>query len=95
MKISPSEIDTLLEGFPGLAEVAVCSYPDDKLGEKICACVVPMAGGEPPTLEALCEFLLQRGIARFKLPERIEVMTALPRNPMNKIVRTTLQDAIS
>ena len=95
MKISPSEIDTLLEGFPGLAEVAVCPYPDDKLGEKICACVVPMAGGEPPTLEALCEFLLQRGIARFKLPERIEVMAALPRNPMNKIVRTTLQDAIS
>jgi acyl-CoA synthetase (AMP-forming)/AMP-acid ligase II len=51
--------------------------------------------GEPPTLEALCEFLLQRGIARFKLPERTEVMTALPRNPMNKIVRTALQDAIS
>jgi acyl-coenzyme A synthetase/AMP-(fatty) acid ligase len=34
-------------------------------------------------------------MAKFKLPERIEVMTALPRNPMNKVVRSALQDAIS
>jgi acyl-CoA synthetase (AMP-forming)/AMP-acid ligase II len=95
MKISPSEIDTLLEAYPGLAEVAVCPYPDAKLGERICACVVPAPGQEPPDLEDLCEFLLQRGIARFKLPERLEVLSALPRNPMNKIVRSSLTDAIS
>ncbi len=95
MKISPSEIDTLLEGYPGLAEAAVCAYPDDKLGEKICACVVPLTDADTPSLEALCEYLLQRGIAKFKLPERIEVMPALPRNPMNKVVRTALQEAIS
>ena len=95
MKISPSEIDTLLEGFPGLAEAAVCGYPDDRLGEKICACVVPAAGREAPTLEAICQFLSGRGIAKFKLPERIEIMEALPRNPMNKVVRTELRDRVS
>ncbi len=94
-KISPSEIDTLLEGFPGLAEAAVCAYPDDILGEKVCACVVPLPGEEAPTLATICDYLLERGIAKFKLPERIEIMTALPRNPMNKVVRTALQDAIS
>ena len=95
MKISPSEIDTLLEGFPGLTEAAVCAYPDDKLGEKICACVVPPPGSEAPTLQAICDYLLQHGIATFKLPERLEIMTALPRNPMNKVVRSALQDALS
>lgn len=95
MKISPSEIDTLLEGFPGLAEAAVCAYPDDMLGEKICACVVPLPDGEAPSLEEICAYLSQRGIARFKLPERIEIMAALPRNPMNKVVRSSLQDAIA
>ena len=95
MKISPSEIDTLLEGFPGLAEAAVCAYPDNQLGEKICACVVPLPDQDAPTLEALCDYLLQRGIAKFKLPERLEIMSALPRNPMNKIVRASLEEAIS
>jgi acyl-CoA synthetase (AMP-forming)/AMP-acid ligase II len=95
MKISPSEIDTLLEGFPGLAEAAVCAYADDKLGEKICACVVPQPGQEAPSLEAICDYLLQRGIAKFKLPERIAILPALPRNPMNKVVRSALQDAVA
>ena len=95
MKISPSEIDTLLEAFPGLAEAAVCAFPDDHLGEKICACVVPAPGAEAPTLAQVCDYLLQRGIAKFKLPERLEVMDALPRNPMNKVVRSALTDSIS
>jgi acyl-CoA synthetase (AMP-forming)/AMP-acid ligase II len=95
MKISPSEIDTLLENMPGLLEAAVCAYPDEKLGEKICACVVPQPGAPAPSLAAVCDYLQQQGMAKFKLPERIEVMTALPRNPMNKVVRSALQDAIS
>jgi acyl-CoA synthetase (AMP-forming)/AMP-acid ligase II len=95
MKISPSEIDILLEGMPGLQEAAVCAYPDDDLGEKVCACVVPQPGEQPPSLAEVCDYLQRQGIARFKLPERIEVMSALPRNPMNKVVRSALQDAIS
>ncbi|MEQ8514824.1 MAG: class I adenylate-forming enzyme family protein [Chromatocurvus sp.] len=94
-KISPSEIDTLLEGFPGLAEVAVCAYPDPVLEERICACVVPLEGNQAPTLEALCGWMSERGIAKFKLPERLEVFDALPRNPLGKIVRGQLQQAVS
>tara|TARA_R110002110_G_scaffold205066_4_gene416814 strand:+ start:6555 stop:8231 length:1677 start_codon:yes stop_codon:yes gene_type:complete len=95
MKISPAEIDTLLEGFPGLAEAAVCAYADERLGEKICACVVPQQDNDPPSLEAVCDFLRERGLATFKLPERIAVLKALPRNPMNKVVRADLQNAIA
>ncbi|TDG13350.1 (2,3-dihydroxybenzoyl)adenylate synthase [Seongchinamella unica] len=94
MKISPADLDTVLEGHPDLAEVAVCAYADPMLGEKICACVVPAAGAEPPTLEALGQWLLERGVAKFKLPERIKVLNALPRNPLGKVVRSELQTLI-
>jgi acyl-CoA synthetase (AMP-forming)/AMP-acid ligase II len=95
MKISPSELDTLLEGFPGLVEVAVAPYPDEILGEKICAVVVPEDGQNAPTLDALCTYLLDRGIAKFKLPERIETIDALPRNPLGKVLRHELSERVS
>ncbi|MFV0277421.1 MAG: AMP-binding enzyme, partial [Parahaliea sp.] len=94
MKISPSDIDTVLEGYPGLAEAAVCAYADARLGEKICACVVPATGSEAPSLEVLCAWLTERGLAKFILPERLEVMYTLPRNPVCKVVRKDLQAAI-
>ncbi|MFO7552266.1 MAG: fatty acid--CoA ligase family protein [Haliea sp.] len=95
MKISPAELDILLEGFPGLAEAAVCAYPDPDLEEKICACVVPVEGEPAPELEALCSWLLDKGIAKFKLPERLEVFSALPRNPVGKVVRGELQQQVA
>lgn len=95
MKISPAELDILLEGFPGLAEAAVCAYPDPDLEEKICACVVPADGEPAPQLETLCSWLLDKGIAKFKLPERLEVFSALPRNPVGKVVRGELQQQVA
>ena len=95
MKISPAELDTLLEGFPGLAEAAVCAYPDADLGEKICACVVPAENSRAPELAALCTWLQEKGIAVFKLPERLEVFEALPRNPIGKVLRHELQQAVT
>ena len=95
MKISPAELDTLLEGFPGLAEAAVCGYPDADLEEKICACIVPLEGSDPPELATLCSWLLEKGVAKFKLPERLEVFDALPRNPVGKVVRGELQALVA
>ncbi len=94
VKISPTEIDTLLEGYPGLAEAAVCGYPDAALGEKICACIVVAQEHSAPDLDAICRYLSECGIAKFKLPERLAILTALPRNPMGKIVRAELQAAL-
>lgn len=95
MKISPAELDTLLEGFPGLAEAAVCAYPDTDMGEKICACVVPAEATDTPDLASLCKWLQEKGIAIFKLPERLEVFEALPRNPIGKVLRHELQQAVT
>jgi acyl-CoA synthetase (AMP-forming)/AMP-acid ligase II len=93
-KLSPSEIDSLLEGMPGLAEAAVCAYADDDLGERVCACIVMLEGQEPPTLESLRDYLSAKGLARFKLPERIERFGALPRNPLAKVLRAELRKQV-
>jgi acyl-CoA synthetase (AMP-forming)/AMP-acid ligase II len=93
-KLSPSEIDSVLEGMPGLAEAAVCAYADNDLGERVCACVVVLDGQEPPTLEALREYLTGKGLARFKLPERLECFLNLPRNPLGKVLRAELRQHV-
>ena len=95
MKISPAEIDVALEQHPDVVEAAVCAYADERLGEKICACLVLPAGGTAPTLEALQAYLLELGFARFKLPERIAVFEQLPRNPLGKVQRFALQETVN
>jgi acyl-CoA synthetase (AMP-forming)/AMP-acid ligase II len=94
VKLSPSELDSLLEGVDGLAEAAVCAYADADLGEKVCACVVPLEGAGAPTLTGLRDYLGARGLARFKLPERLEIFDALPRNPLGKVQRNLLREQV-
>jgi non-ribosomal peptide synthetase component E (peptide arylation enzyme) len=95
MKISPVELDVALEHHPALVEAAVCAYPDERLGEKICVCLVPRADTEPPGLAEVQQYLLDQGFAKFKLPERIKLMDRLPRNPLGKVQRFALQESIN
>lgn len=93
MNISPAEIDDLLAGHPALAEAAVVGLPDEQLGERMCAAVVPKEGAAPDVKE-LADWLKARGLAVFKLPERLVVVDTLPRNPMNKVMRTELREKV-
>ena len=92
MKISPAELDALIESHPQVLEAAVCAYADPALGERVRACVVPSDASQPLSLEALCAFLVSKGLAKFKLPEQICYLTVLPRNPMGKVLRVDLQE---
>ena len=95
MKISPAEIDILLEGFSGLSEAAVCAYPDQDLGERVCACIVPPDDSPAPSLEQINVYLLEQGLAKFKLPEKMLLIKALPRNPMGKVQRYELEQKVT
>jgi acyl-CoA synthetase (AMP-forming)/AMP-acid ligase II len=89
VKISPEELDEILAGCPGVLEGAVVGYPDDVMGERICAVVVPKPGTEL-SVDELAAYFESRGTAVFKRPERLRVVEQLPRNPVGKVVRGEL-----
>jgi non-ribosomal peptide synthetase component E (peptide arylation enzyme) len=89
VKISPEELDEIIAGCPGLVEGAVVGFPDDVLGERICAVVVPRPGVDV-SLEQLTAWFESRGAAVFKRPERLRAVAQLPRNPLGKVVRADL-----
>jgi cyclohexanecarboxylate-CoA ligase len=93
MNISPAELDDLLVGHPAFRDAAVVGIPDEVLGERVCAVVVP--GEETlPTVAELADWLRAKGVAAFKLPQRLETIDVLPRNPMNKVMRPELRARI-
>jgi acyl-CoA synthetase (AMP-forming)/AMP-acid ligase II len=89
VKISPEELDEILAGCPGIAEGAVVGVPDDVMGERICAVVVPKPGAEFG-IDQLAAYFEGRGTAAFKRPERLRIVSQLPRNPVGKVVRAEL-----
>ena len=89
--ISAKEIEDLLFAHPSVADVAVVGLPDDASGERACAVVVP-AEGDAPSLEVLNAHLLEQGLMKQKLPEQLEVIEALPRNPTGKVLKFELRD---
>jgi acyl-CoA synthetase len=90
MKISATELEGFVAGHPKVADVAVVAYPDEVLGERACAVVVPRPG-QTVTLAEIVEYLRGLGIATFKLPERLELRAELPRNPLGKILKRELR----
>ncbi|HUW65953.1 MAG TPA: AMP-binding protein [Spirochaetia bacterium] len=75
--IYPAEIEGLLQEHPKIKLVVVVGFPDRELGERACAFVVPRPG-QTFTLAEAKEFLQEKKLASFKLPERLEVVDGLP-----------------
>lgn len=90
MNIAPEEIEGLLSAHPMIAEVAVVGYPDPVMGEKVRAVVTPR-GDAKPTLNDVVSFLDALKIAKFKLPERLDIVAALPRNAVGKVLKHRLR----
>jgi len=90
--ISAAEVEGLLAGHPEIAEAAVVGIPDDVMGERACAFLV--VRGEPLDVQDVAPYLLERGVATFKIPERVEVVDALPRNPVGKILKRELRESL-
>jgi cyclohexanecarboxylate-CoA ligase len=87
------EVENLIFAHPDVAEVAVVGVPDARLGERACAVVVPRAGATL-TLAELVEHLVARGIAKTYLPERLELVAALPRTPSGKVQKFKLREQL-
>lgn len=83
-------VESLLFTHPDIVEASVIGVPDVRLGERSCAVVVP-SGGAKPTLDQLCRFLLEQGLSKHFLPERLELVHQLPKTPSGKIRKVELR----
>ena len=88
--ISAQEVENLLVGHPAVQEVAAVGMRDEDLGERVCVFAVPKPG-ERVTLEGIVDFMRKAGVAAYKLPERLEVLDAMPRNPVGKTLKAQLR----
>jgi acyl-CoA synthetase (AMP-forming)/AMP-acid ligase II len=88
--IYPAEIEQVMHKHPAVEDVAIIGVPNEKWGESLLAFVVPKIGVEPPTIEALIEFLRPR-LAGYKIPRRYEFIEAFPRNAMGKVLKSELR----
>jgi len=75
--IYPAEIEGLLNEHPAVAAVAVVGYPDREMGERACA-YVTVKEGRTFSFDEMVQFLVQKDIAKYKLPERLEIIGAMP-----------------
>ncbi|WP_134324879.1 AMP-binding protein [Cumulibacter soli] len=91
--ISAKEVEDLLFEHPTVDEVAVVGKPDDVMGERVCAVVVP-AHGQQPDLGDLVTFLRAEGIANQKLPEHLVIVDDLPRTASGKIQKFQLRQQL-
>lgn len=88
--ISALEIEGAVLRHPAVVDVAVIGVPDERTGERVCAVVVTAPGAEVdlPTVAGFC---LDLGLPKQKVPERLEVVDALPRNTMGKVLKNELR----
>ena len=89
--ISVKEVEDVLFGHPAVSEIAIVGYPDTVMGQRMCAFVVP-AGAVGPSKEDLRRFLAERGMARQKAPERVEIVGSLPKTPSGKVQKSKLRE---
>jgi long-chain acyl-CoA synthetase len=93
--ISPQEVEEVLRAHPAVTDAGVAGYPDDVLGQRVGALIVP--GGRTsavPQAEEIRTWARQR-LADYKVPERIMVTPAIPRNAVMKTDRAAVAAALS
>jgi cyclohexanecarboxylate-CoA ligase len=91
--IAPKEVEDILIGHPGIAEIAIVGLPDERTGERACAVIVP-TDRPGPDVATLRAFLEDQGVARFKAPEQVVIWEGLPRNDAGKVLKDRIRAAL-
>jgi acyl-CoA synthetase (AMP-forming)/AMP-acid ligase II len=93
--VSAKEVEDMIYTHPAVADVGVIGVPDAERGEMVCAVVQLAPGVDSLTLPQLADFLRTAGLMVQKLPERLELVDLLPRNPAGKILKQNLKEQYS
>jgi len=91
--VSAQEVENMVLGHPKVLDAAAVAMPDEILGERTCIYLV-LRPGEKIELPEIVAFMKGKGIAVYKIPERLEVVEAIPRNPVGKILKKVLREDI-
>lgn len=89
VKFNPADVEALMLRHAAVAEVAVAPLPDAVLGERAC-CFVVLRPGLSLDFEAMQRHLAAAGLSKFKWPERLEIVAAMPLTPTRKIIKARL-----
>ncbi|WNG83254.1 AMP-binding protein [Mycobacterium sp. ITM-2016-00316] len=92
--ISPKEVEDILIGHPGIAEIAVVGIPDSRTGERACAVIIP-AAESTPGVQDLRDLLSAHGLATFKAPEQVAIWDALPKNDAGKVLKHQIRATLT
>jgi len=91
VKINPADVEMLLDSHPKVLQSALVAMPDPVLGEKACVFVSLKDPTQQVSLMDLVDYLLERGIAKNKFPERLVIVTEMPLTPTRKIIKSRLR----
>ncbi|WP_223884171.1 (2,3-dihydroxybenzoyl)adenylate synthase [Micromonospora craniellae] len=94
-KIPAAELESLAAEHPDVVEVTVIGVPHERYGEIVCLYVVCREGVPAPRLREMRSFLAERGLARFKLPERVEIVARLPYLGIGKVDKKALRASVA
>jgi acyl-CoA synthetase (AMP-forming)/AMP-acid ligase II len=89
--VSAKEVEDHLYQHPKVADVAVIGLPDERSGERVCAIVALAEGQDTLEMREMVEFLKGEGLMLQKIPEQLEIVDVVPRNPAGKILKNDLK----
>lgn len=95
MNISVRQVEDLLASHPAVQDAAAVAMPDERLGEKVCLYLVPTPGNEGVTLQEISDYLQGHQVAIQKVPERLEIIDAMPMTASGKIQKHILRKMIA
>ena len=94
-KIGCEEVEAFVSRHPKVADAKLVPMPDALFGEKGCIFVIPRSGQAAPSVAELAEFLISSGLAKFKCPERVEIIEAFPVTRIGKLDKIALKATIA
>ncbi|GAB7386400.1 medium-chain fatty-acid--CoA ligase [Bacillaceae bacterium] len=95
LKVNALEIEELLLMHPKIRQAAVVAVEDERLGERGCAVVSLKEGAQPFTFAEMSDYLLKAGLAKYKIPEFLQVWEELPTTPSGKVRKGTIRSQLN
>jgi malonyl-CoA/methylmalonyl-CoA synthetase len=94
-KFGAEEVEALIVSHPAVNDARVVAMPDPMMGERACAFLILKTGQDCPTVGSLGAFLHAKGLAKFKLPERIETIAEFPLTRVGKVDKQALRRIVA